>query len=272
MKFAYQVAMPEVKPDPMVTAYQGDLRDAFRLLRDNGYDAAELMLCKTDSETVRLLRSLCKEFGLEVCMLATGELYGQERLALSHSDPAVRERCVGRFRDFIDVAREFGAQVNIGRARGMYLPGVPRAETERLALEGLKIVADYAASRQVTLILEPVNFLQCDFIHSAADGRAWVDRIASPYFKIMLDTFHMNIQDRNIREQILASKGYFSYVHLSDNNRLHPGNCGLDFKDILAALAETGYDGVVSVEVLQLPDSPTAIRESARHILPLLGR
>jgi sugar phosphate isomerase/epimerase len=118
--------------------------------------------------------------------------------------------------------------------------------------------------------LEPVNFLQCDFILSTQDGRDIVDQIGNPYFKIMIDVFHMNIQDKDMFEEIRKSKGYFTYVHLCDNNRLYPGNCRFDFAAIIAALKETGYDDYVAVEILQQPDMPTAIKESARHLLPLL--
>ena len=272
MKLSYQVAMPEVTPSHFLTAYHGDLREGYRLLKENGYDAAELMICHTGKETVDTIRRLGKEFGIAVSMLATGELYGRDGLALSNPDPEIRERCIKRFYEFIDIGKEFGAQVNIGRARGLYFPNVPHDETERLALESFKIISKYAEKQGVILILEPVNFLQCDFILSTADGREWVDKVGSPNFRIMLDTFHMNIEDKNIIDEIRASKGYFTYVHLSDNNRLYPGNCGLDFKAIIDAVAATGYDGYLSVEVLQQPDAATVIRESAKHILPLMSK
>lgn len=270
MKFAYQVAMPEVAPSRFLTAYHGDLTAAFRLLKENGYDAVELMICETGKEKMDWVEKLAKDNGLAICMLATGELYAHEGLALSNRDPGIRKRCIQRFREFIDLGERFGAQVNVGRARGLYQPDVPPEETQRYALESLKIVAEYAEKKNVILIIEPVNFLQCDFILSTADGREWVDKVGSPACKIMLDVFHMNMQDKDICDEIRKSRGYFTYVHLSDNNRLYPGNCGLDFRAIIDTLFETGYDGVVSIEVLQQPDQETVIRESARHILPMI--
>jgi sugar phosphate isomerase/epimerase len=270
MKLAYQVAMPEVAASYMLTAYKGELSEGFRLLKENGYDGAELMICETGKAAMDTLKRLCAEFHMEISALVTGELYAHEGLSLSNHDPAVRAKCIDRFHDFINIAAEFGAQVNIGRSRGLYEPGVPHEQTYAWAIESLRTVAEYAEQKKVTLILEPVNFLQCDFILSTRDGRDIVDRIGSPYFKIMLDVFHMNIQDKDMRAEIRTSKGYFTYVHLCDNNRLYPGNCGFDFAAIIAALKETEYDGYVAVEILQQPDMPTAIRESARHLLPLL--
>ncbi|MDR1626316.1 MAG: sugar phosphate isomerase/epimerase [Spirochaetia bacterium] len=270
MKLSYQVAMPEVAASHLLTAYKGSLTEGFRLLKDHGYDAAELMICETNQDSVSSIRHLIREYNIGISMLVTGELYSHEGLSLSCHDPHVREKCIHRFYDFIDIATEFDAQVNIGRVRGLYEPSVPHEQTYKLAVDSLQNVVRYAEQKKVTLILEPVNFLQCDFILSTQDSRNLVDEIGSPYFKIMLDVFHMNIQDRNICEEIHRSKGYFTYVHLSDNNRLYPGNCGLNFAEIITALRKTAYDGYLAVEILQQPDAVTAIRESARHILPLI--
>jgi len=272
MKLAYQVAMPEVKPSHFLTAYKGDLPEAFRLLKENGYDGVELMICETGKEARDTLKGLCGEFNLEISALITGELYGHEKLSLSNHDPNVREKCVKRFHDFINMAAEFGAQVNIGRSRGLYEPEVPHEQTYAWALESLRSVVQYAEQKQVTLILEPVNFLQCDFILSTREGRDIVDQIGSRYLKLMIDVFHMNIQDKDMLAEIRETKGYFTYVHLSDNNRLYPGNCRLDFSAIISTLKETGYEGYAGVEILQKPDMVTAVRESARHLVPLIRR
>ena len=270
MKLAYQVAMPEVKPSHLLTAYHGDLREGFRLLKECGYDGVELMICQTGKDALSALKNLRDEFRLEIAALITGELYGHEGLSLSNHDPRIRARCIERFHDFIDMAAEFGAQVNIGRSRGLYEPGVPHEKTYAWALESLRSVAHYAQQKQVTLILEPVNFLQCDFILSTQDGRDILDEVGNPYLKMMIDVFHMNIQDKDMFAEIRKSKGYFTYVHLCDNNRMYPGNCRFDFSAIIGALKETGYDGYVSVEALQKPDAVTTVRESARHLLPLI--
>ena len=270
MRLAYQVAMPEVAASHLLTAYKGDLTEGFRLLKENGYDGAELMICETGKEARDTIKNLCGEFGLEISALVTGELYAHEGLSLSNHDPRVREKCIARFHDFIDMAAELGSQVNVGRSRGLYEPGVPHEATYAWALESLRSVVRYAERKQVTIILEPANFLQCDFILSTQDGRDIVDQVGSPYFKIMIDVFHMSIQDKDMLAEIRASRGYFTYVHLCDNNRLYPGNCAFDFAAIVKALKETGYDCYAGVEVLQQPDMATAIRESSRHLLPLI--
>ena len=270
MKLAYQVATPDLDRSPLLTAYQGTLEDGFRLLAKNGYQGVELMVRNPQTLDTAALDTLLQKTGLSITMLATGEIWAQDHLSLSSPDPDNRQRCMARFREFIDCAARYGAQVNVGRVRGEVVPRVPAERTMELAIDAFGQLADYGADRGVTIILEPVNFLQCNFINSTAEGRLVVDRVARKNFRIMLDVFHMNIQDPDILEEIRRSKGYFTYVHLCDRNRLYPGNSTLDFPGILGTLKEIGYDGWVSVEILQVPDGETAIRRSAECLLPLL--
>ena len=270
MKLAYQVAMPDLESSPLLTAYQGSLEDSFRHLAENGYQGIELMVRDPQKLDPELLNRLTSTYGLEVVMLATGEIWAQDHISLSSSNPENRLRCIKRFKEFIDCAAPYHAQVNIGRVRGELVPGIPPETTLDLAVDAFRQLASYAEDKGVTIALEPVNFLQCNFINSTAEGRDIVDRVGYQNFRIMLDVFHMNIQDADIFEEIQRSKGYFSYVHLCDNNRLYPGNCGLDFPKIMQSLHAVDYEGYVSVEVLQLPSGDVALTESAQCLLPLL--
>lgn len=270
MKLAYQVATPDLKRSPLVTAYQGEFENAFKLLHDNGYHGIELMVRDPKALSTKYLSSLLDKYGIEFAMIATGEIWAQEHISLSDPDPIKRTRCIDCFKEFIDLASPFHAQVNIGRVRGELKEDFPHEETWRLAIDAFKEVSDYAAPRGVTIILEPVNWLQCNFINSTEDGRKVVDLVGRENFKIMLDLFHMNIQDKDIIEEISLSKGYFSYVHVCDRNRLYPGNSSFDFESIMSALKAIGYDSWISVEILQVPDGETCIKKSAEKLIPLL--
>lgn len=270
MKLAYQVAMPDLEPSPLLTAYQGSLEKSFACLAENGYQGIELMVRDPKKMDAKLFNRLINTYGLDVVMLATGEIWAQDHISLSSSDFEKRFRCIKRFKEFIDCAAPYHAQVNIGRVRGELERDIPPEKTMDLAIDAFRQLASYAESKGVTIALEPVNFLQCNFINSTAEGREVVDRVGYQNFRIMLDVFHMNIQDSDMLKEIRNSKGYFSYVHLCDNNRQYPGNCGFDFPAIMETLHEVEYEGYVSVEVLQLPTGDAAVSKSAQCLLPLL--
>lgn len=272
MKLSYQVAAPELDRSPALTAYMAGYERCFPLLHECGYQGVELMIRDCVGQDRAALDRMLSENRLEISMLCTGEIWAQEQISLSDIDDEKRARCISRFKEMIDFAAPYGAQVNIGRVRGAIVPGVDPAVTMERAVQAFREVAEYAGQKGVTVILEPVNRLQCNFINSTEEGRRVVDLVNHPNFKIMLDLFHMNVEDRDMIGEIYKSKGYFSYVHLCDNNRLYPGNCGFDFRRILAALEGSGFDGWLGVEVFQLPDDDTCVRESAKTILPLLGR
>ena len=125
MKLAYQVAMPDLESSPLLTAYQGSLEDSFRHLAENGYQGIELMVRDPQKLDPELLNRLTSTYGLEVVMLATGEIWAQDHISLSSSNPENRLRCIKRFKEFIDCAAPYHAQVNIGRVRGELEPGIP---------------------------------------------------------------------------------------------------------------------------------------------------
>ena len=133
MKLAYQVAMPDLESSPLLTAYQGSLEDSFRHLAENGYQGIELMVRDPQKLDPELLNRLTSTYGLEVVMLATGEIWAQDHISLSSSNPENRLRCIKRFKEFIDCAAPYHAQVNIGRVRGELVPGIPPETTLDLA-------------------------------------------------------------------------------------------------------------------------------------------
>jgi|Cm827metagenome_2_1110796.scaffolds.fasta_scaffold03731_5 sugar phosphate isomerase/epimerase len=270
MKLSYQMATPELTYSPEITAYMKGLDRGIPLLHACGYQGVEFMIRDCKGQDKAHLDRLLKENDLAITMLCTGEIWAQEHISLSDIDDAKRTRCISRFKEMIDFAAPYGAQVNIGRVRGSIVPGIDSSVTLERAVLAFKELSAYAADKGVTIILEPVNRLQCNFINSTAEGREVVDMVGYPNFRIMLDLFHMNIEDKNILSEIKKSKGYFSYVHVCDNNRLYPGSCGFDFDKIIAALRDVEYDGWLGAEIFQIPDDDICVQKTAETLLPLL--
>jgi len=86
---------------------------------------------------------------------------------------------------------------------------------------------------------------------------------------LLLDTFHMNIEEPQIEASIRLCADRIFHFHVADSNRWSPGMGHLDFQSILQALHATGYQGWVSGEFLPLPDAQTAARRSATHLRQL---
>jgi sugar phosphate isomerase/epimerase len=133
-------------------------------------------------------------------------------------------------------------------------------------VEAIRECAEAAAGTGVRFALEPMNRYETDLIHTVADGLELIDRVGAPNFGLLLDTFHMNIEEPSIEDGIRTCGDRVFHVHVADSNRWHPGAGHLDFPSILETLSAIGYDGFVSGEFLPLPDADTAARRALDHL------
>ncbi len=269
MVLAYQVATPEVHT-PDVTAYRGDLETAFALLAEHGYGAAELMVRDPAQVPAERIAALSDRFGIPVAMVCTGEVYGEDRLSFMDPDASVRAEAGRRMRDAVALAARFGVDVNVGRLRGRLRDDVPHETSLEWARSALLAAADRAAEAGVRVLLEPVNGRVANWILTTAEGLALVTEWGHPALRLMLDVGHMHAEGEDLLASFAAARAHTFYVHLCDDNRRAPGMGGLDFDQVFAALRAAGYAGCVSAEVYQLPDSVTAMRQSASVLLPFL--
>jgi sugar phosphate isomerase/epimerase len=119
-----------------------------------------------------------------------------------------------------------------------------------------------ARSAGTRLALEPINRFETTLINTAAQGLELIERLGAEDFGLLLDTFHMNIEEPVIEASIRLCGGCIFHFHVADSNRWHPGAGHLDFKSILGALDATGYQGWISGEFLPKPDAETAARQN----------
>jgi sugar phosphate isomerase/epimerase len=124
----------------------------------------------------------------------------------------------------------------------------------------------------VELIVEPVNRYEVNFINNCTEGLEIVRAAGRPCVKLMPDVFHMNIEDASFRDAFTAAKDHVSYVHVADSNRLAPGWGHMPFDEIFRILADIGYDGYLTAEILPKPDPDAAAQQAARFLQVRLGR
>jgi 5-keto-L-gluconate epimerase len=234
----------------------GDLAAAFRLAADLGCQGVEIHMGRAGDVDLGLVKRLSREYGLGIPTLGTGMAAG-EGLTLADPDAEVRARTVERVREHIAFAAEVGSAVTIGSLSGRI--GDPRNRGP--ALDALGQVCSLAAPLGVTILLEPLNRYESDYINRVADVAAIAAEIGAPNLKLLADTFHMNIEEPDIAASLKAAGGLLAHVHLVDTNREAPGHGHLDVAAVLAALEETGYRGYLSFEFYPVPDAITAIRD-----------
>jgi D-psicose/D-tagatose/L-ribulose 3-epimerase len=117
-----------------------------------------------------------------------------------------------------------------------------------MAVLALKELADFAADHGITLVLEPLNRYSTPYCSSAQDALYVAGKVDHENFRIMLDTFHMNIEEDSFEHTILRSKDMLAHMHLADNNRKMPGYGHVDFGAIMRALVRADYDKYATFE------------------------
>lgn len=132
--------------------------------------------------------------------------------------------------------------------------------------EALFRVARAADDKRVPLVIEPVNHLQVGFNHTAAEVAALLERIGSPAAGLMLDTIHMNIEERSMLATIRRYGRRIGHFHLCESNGGPFGGGNLDFAAVLAALDEVRYDKYASVKIYRDADWEDGARSAMEFL------
>jgi len=171
---------------------------------------------------------------------------------LSSADPAIRKAGRAFFEETLTNLAQLDIHV-IGGALHSYWPvdyskPVDRVGDRERGLEGISSLADFAADLGVDLCLEVLNRFENHVLNTAEEGVAFVREVDKPNVKVMLDTFHMNIEEDSFGTAIRTAGPLLGHFHTGENNRRVPGKGQLPWHEIGTALREIGYDRAVVME------------------------
>lgn len=245
-------------------AFKGDLETNLARVASLGYDGVELAIRDPKAIDVDALARLLQTHGLEVPAIGTGQAWGEEGLSFTDPDADVRRAAVERVKSHVPVAARFGAVIIIGLLRGIVRPGVSHEQAWAWMADALGECAEAALDAGVKIAVEPINRYETTLVNTAGDGLALLGQVGMPNLGLLLDTFHMNIEEPDIHRSIRAAAPRLFHFHVADSNRWYPGAGHLDFPSIVATLRQVGYDGYVSVEAMPMPDAETCAVESIK--------
>src|SRR3989442_12821830 len=209
-----------------------------------GYDAIELMPRALDDPRPESLRALTAQHGLTIAGLASGFIAVERGLTFTHPDPAIRREAMEAFLGCIEMALRAGAtRVSIGVVRGKLQRELSHAQAMAHLLACVGEVGRAAQARRLTLVLEPGNRYETDFLHTVEAAVAFLEAVNLPNVRLMLDTFHMNIEEASLAAAVHRAGPRLENVHFADSNRPPPGWGHLAFAAVPAALPAFGYRG-----------------------------
>jgi len=249
-----------LKVERGLSLFPGDLENAFSVAKELGFDGIEISVADPEGISLSKVKDLVSKYQVGISAIATGGAAIRDGLIFSSSDKSTRKAAIQRIKNHIDFAAHFNAVVVLGLIKG-WVDG-DYSQCEDYVTECLKECNEYAVEKRINLALEPINRFQEDFFNSILDCKEYIDRIKFSNVKMMIDSFHMNIEDADIWGNMRQAKDYIIHVHYSDSNRLAPGMGHFDFVKMTGVLKEINYSGYISAEILPIPDSYTAAKQT----------
>jgi D-psicose/D-tagatose/L-ribulose 3-epimerase len=231
---------------PVDTATFGRLAP---LVAGMGFDLIEVGIESTGDLDYARAGQIAKEHGLAMSVCAA---MGPDR-DLIHPDEGIRASGMAYLRHCIDAARTVGATNVIGPiysavGRTWQATADERKRDLDLLVRQLGELARYAGERGVWLGIEPLNRFETSFVNLASQAIEVADRVDHPACGVMLDTFHMNIEERSIGDAIRAAGKRLRHLHACENDRGAPGSGHVPWDEVARACRDIGFTGPFVIE------------------------
>jgi D-psicose/D-tagatose/L-ribulose 3-epimerase len=225
------------------------LRELAPKIASLGFDWIEIPLESLDDLDYSTARSIIQDNGLLVSACAA---MGPDR-DLIHEDAAIRQNGMEYLKGCIDACKIISATNLVGPlyssvGRTWQQTSDERAKDLDLLVDNLSELSAYAMDNGVKLGVEPLNRFETSFINLADQAVEVVDRVDNPSCGIMLDTFHMNIEEKSLAEAIKTAGPRLIQVHTCENDRGAPGSGTVTWNDVKAGLNAIDYEGPLVIE------------------------
>ena len=219
-------------------------------IKEMGFDIIEVAVEKKEMIDWVQLKEIVKETGLQVTVSGA---FGPER-DISSDDPRIRANGLKYITDCIEIAQNMGSPIfggpvysAVGKTR--FTTDEQKKRERAWCVENLIKVGKAAEDHGIIVGLEPLNRFETDMVNTAEQAISLVKEVGSPNIKIQLDTFHCNIEEKNIADTIRkVGKDLLCHIQGNESDRGTPGTGNLDWLGIKEALTEIGYDKAIVIE------------------------
>lgn len=254
-----------------VAPFTGDALDLLGHVRDLGFDAIDINVGELPPPfPAAALRRRLAEAGLHASL---GAFLNASR-DITSPDAEVRRAGIEFLVGVARLCGEVGAKTFIGPMhseirRQRADPPAVREERWKRCVEGLAAVAREAERVGIRVAVEILNRYESDFLTTTADGVRLCREVGHARLGLLLDTFHMNIEERRIGDAFRAAARHIVHVHTCENDRGAPGSGHIDWIEVRDALRDVGYDGICTIESYS-PDLPALVERTSfwRRVAP----
>jgi D-psicose/D-tagatose/L-ribulose 3-epimerase len=217
-------------------------------LKKIGYDGIELELVEGKISHYKEIGSYLKSIALEATAVT---VMPNDKCNPISDNWIERENALDHLKWAIDSLYALGGNMLCGpfyQVLGKF-SGMKPTQQERIwASEVILKASDYAKEADIRLAIEPLNRFESYFLNTIKDASEFVEFVGASNLGILFDTFHANIEEKNIDDEIKKFGKKISHVHISENDRGTPGKGHVDFDKIISSLRAVNYDGWLTIE------------------------
>lgn len=226
-----------------------------------GFDGVEVPVFGGEPADYKPLRAELDKLGLK-CTTVT--ILTPETNAVS-PDAGVRKKAAEWLKKAIDINHTLGAETMCGpyhSALGAFSGTGPSADEKKWSADVLRQAAEHAKQANLMLAIEYLNRFECYVLNTAAQAKELVQLVNHPNFRMMYDSFHAHIEEKDPAAAIRTAAPVLAHVHISENDRGTPGTGQVNWDATFGTLKEVKYDGWMVIEAFgrALPDLAAATR------------
>ncbi|MEM2122006.1 MAG: sugar phosphate isomerase/epimerase family protein [Candidatus Bathyarchaeia archaeon] len=218
-----------------------------------GYDGVELKGVPGDYDANQV-KDLLSTYSLEVSSIcgiwpwdSSDHMKSND---LANPDEGVRRKAVKYVRECLDLGSRLGASCMVVVVGGCGKTVKIHEDEWMFGVESVREAGRYAEDVGVALAIEPINRYELSLMNNVDQGLRFVKDVNMESVKLMLDTFHMNIEEADPSAAVRKAGKYLIHLHVADSNRQSVGRGHIDFKAIVKALKEIGYRRYLAMEPL----------------------
>ncbi|MCG7336289.1 sugar phosphate isomerase/epimerase [Sporosarcina sp. ACRSM] len=197
------------------------------------------------------VKQLAKDYSLEINGLLCDSGWPVEEHDLANANRGNRQQAVDYFKRQIECVKmvEGNYLIVVPSAVGKHsLLGTDKSEDWKWAIESVCNLTETAKENGIILVIEPINRYESCIVNNSDDLLNFVLEVNHPNVKGLLDTYHMNIEESNVKEAFLKLKDWIEVVHFADSNRQGLGRGQIDFEKIVSVMKEIGFNKTVVLE------------------------
>lgn len=243
-----------------VSPFSTENADLLTKVKNMGYDIIEIAVEDKNMIDWPFIKEIARDLDLKITISGA---FGPER-DISSTNPAYRKLGKEYIIDCIKIAEDmespiFGGPLYSAVGKTRLVAAEQKKQERDWCIETLVEVSAIAADYGVVLGLEPLNRFETDMVNTVDQALSIVNEVASPNLKIVLDTFHSNIEEKDIPASVRKiGKDLLCHVQGNESDRGTPGTGHLEWEGIRDALVAIGYDGAVVIETFGQPSKELA--------------